>query len=314
MTIFRIATRDELWSNGRLLESRLSHGEAIEDELGILATDARDDALVALAERELSRLRDAMPRDTRVRLVAEASTGGVSATMTIRRGGTTFVTDAEHASEDDDLLVSSRAGTAGCAGWPSLMNAVLPSPALLRWMTPPVSLEAQSRDPLIGRDRPASAGDPSTSLGMTHGSILWKNGTAAVLLHEAFGHPAEHGQPPIEWPAWLHVDLGLRKRRATFRDVPLTRMSHVLVTQTNAPFAIPENALEVTHVDGGAYDPLTEIVTLQIGDFEYRATRQEVARSLAGATGEPIRYPGVICSREGQELVVPSFAPVMVTR
>ena len=29
--------------------------------------------------------------------------------------------------------------------------------------------------------------------------------------------------------------------------------------------------------------------------------------------GPPLRYPGVICSREGQELYVPSFAPLMVT-
>ncbi len=263
MNIFRIATRDELWSHGRLLESRLSHGEAIEDELGIVATDARDVALVALAEAELVKLRDAMPRDARVRLVAEVSTDGVSATMTVRVGNRSIVTDAEHVTADLE-----------CGGKAAAFKAAAEPPH----------------------------------------SILWKNGTAAVLLHEAFGHPMEHGHPPIDWPTWLHIDLGLRRRRATFRDVPLTRMSHVLVTQTNAPFSLPENAIEVTHVDGGAYDPLTEIVTLQIGDFEYRATRREVAQSLAGATGDPIRYPGVICSREGQELVVPSLAPVMVTR
>src|ERR1051325_9591791 len=45
---FVIATRDELWLRGRLVESRLSHGEAIEDERGIVASDARDDALVAI--------------------------------------------------------------------------------------------------------------------------------------------------------------------------------------------------------------------------------------------------------------------------
>ena len=263
MSAFRIATRDELWVAGRLLESRLSHGEAVSDELGIVASDARDDELVAIAERELARLREAMPRDARVRLVAEASTEGVSATMTIRRGELSIVTTAEHAAADDQLLQKR-----------------------------PVSI-----DP---RNRP----------------ILWKNGTAAVLLHEAFGHPAEHAHPPIEWPKWLHVDLGLKPRRATFRDVPLTRMSHVVITQTNAPFEIPKDAIEVELVAGGHYEPLTEIVTLQIAvpRFELRATRQEIARSIAGAHGDPIRYPGVICSREGQELVVPSFAPLMVTR
>lgn len=262
MSAFRIATRDELWIGGRLVESRLSHGEAIDDELGIVAADSRDDELVAIAERELARLREAMPRDARVRLVAEASTDGVNATMSIRRGELSIVTDAEHAAEDDRLLHLKAA--------------------------------ASRRTPYI----------------------LWKNGTAAVLLHEAFGHPAEHGHPPIDWPAWLHVDLGLRKRRATFRDVPLTRMSHVRVTQTNAPFEVPDDAIEVQLVAGGHYEPLTETVTLQIAvpRFEYRATRQEIARSILGAAGDPIRYPGVICSREGQELVVPSFAPLMVTR
>ena len=262
MSTFRIATRDELWSHGRLLESRLSHGEAVEDALGIIATDTRDDALIAIAERELAKLREAMPRDARVRLVAEASTEGASATMTIRRGGLSIVTDAEHAAMDDLLL-----------------------------QTPP--LEADTNKP-----------------------ILWLNGTAAVLLHEAFGHPAEHDQPSIDWPSWLHVDLGLKKRRATFRDVPLTRMAHVRATQIDAPFELPADYIEVTLVEGGAYDPLTEIVTLQIAvpRFELRATRREIAQSLIGATGDPIRYPGVICSREGQELVVPSFAPVMLTR
>jgi len=264
LSTYRIATRDELWSHGRLLESRLSHGEAIEDAHGIVATDTRDDALVAIAERELANLRDAMPRDARVRLVVEASTDGISATMTIRRGTRSIVTDAVHAQFDDTLL-----RTAG---------------------VPPAE-HAASRRP-----------------------ILWQNGTAAVLLHEAFGHPKEHAQPDIAWPHWLFIDLGLKKRRETFRDVPLTRMSHVRVTQTNAPFELPRDYTEVTFIDSGSYDPLTEVVTLHIGDFEYRATRSEIAQSLIGATGDPIRYPGVICSREGQELAVPSFAPVMLTR
>jgi hypothetical protein len=51
-----------------------------------------------------------------------------------------------------------------------------------------------------------------------------------------------------------------------------------------------------------------------LAPFEFLRTRDEVARSIVGAIGEPVRYPGVICSREGQELVVGSYAPVMVTR
>ena len=272
MSTFRIATRDELWSHDRLVESRLSHGEAIEDESGIIATDARDDALVDICEQEMARLRAAMPRDARVRLVAVASTDGVSATMTIRRNGLSVVTTAEHAAQDDQLLLE-------CGGSATAFKAAAEPPL----------------------------------------SIIWKNGTAAVLLHEAIGHAAEHDHEPIEWPSWLSVDLALRPRRETFRDVPLLRMSHVVVTQTNAPFELPEEAIEVVLVSGGTYEPLTQTVTLQViaanaAPFEYRATRREIAQSLAGATGDPIRYPGVICSREGQELVVPCSAPVMVTR
>ena len=268
MSTFRIATRDELWSQGRLLESRLSHGEAHHHGSSIVATDARDEELVAICEREIDRLRAAMPRDARVRLVAEAGTEGVSATMTIRRNGMSIVTTPEHVEADDELL----------RGVPKIME-------------------------------PPRAGLP----------ILWKNGTAAVLLHEAIGHAAEHDHAPIDWPSWLHVDLALRHRRETFRDVPLLRMSHVAVTQSNAPFESPHDAIEIVLVTAGAYEPLTETVTLQViasnaAPFDYRATRREIAAALAGASGDPIRYPGVICSREGQELVVPCSAPLMVTR
>jgi hypothetical protein len=50
-----------------------------------------------------------------------------------------------------------------------------------------------------------------------------------------------------------------------------------------------------------------------LGPFELHRSRAAIARSLAGARGEPLRYPGVICSREGQELVVESWAPELVT-
>lgn len=265
MSTFRIATRDELWIDGHVVESRVSYGEAVQDAHGIVASDVRDEELVALAERELARLRAVAPRDARVRMVGEASSDRVSGTMTIRRGELSIVTDAEHAQEDD--------GTYGTYG-----------------------------------------SHRSYTSHTSH--LLWLNGTAAILLHEAFGHPAEHNQPPIDWPAWLTVDLGLRERRATFRDVPLQRMSHVIATQTNAPFEAPDEVTEIHMVAGGSYDPLTQLVTLQIAvpSFELRATRQEIAASLIGAYGDPIRYPGVVCSREGQELVVPSFAPVMLTR
>jgi hypothetical protein len=151
-----------------------------------------------------------------------------------------------------------------------------------------------------------------------HLPILWQNGSAAVLLHEAIGHAAEHGAAEIGWPSWLSVDAPIALRRASFRDVPLPRMTHLVAQQCEAPFALPQERIEVQLIAGGAYDPLTDRVTINVavstaGAFTIKRTRAEIADSLAGALGEPIRYPGVICSREGQELYVPSHAPVMLT-
>ena len=145
--------------------------------------------------------------------------------------------------------------------------------------------------------------------------IVWHNGSAAVLLHEAIGHAAEHHAPPVAWPSWLRVDAPLAPRRASFSDVPLPRMTHLMARQENAPFELPEERVDVHLIAGGGYDPVTDMVTVHVAipRFTIRAPRAEIARSLRGATGEPIRYPGVICSREGQELHVPSAAPLMVT-
>ena len=150
------------------------------------------------------------------------------------------------------------------------------------------------------------------------GPIVWLNGSAAVLLHEAFGHASEHDAPPVAWPSWLSIDAPLASRRETFRDVPLMRMTHLIARQTNAPFVLPDARVDVELIAGGAYDPITDIVTIDVavssaGPFTIRRSRAEMAASITGASGEPIRYPGVICSREGQELYVASHAPVMIT-
>lgn len=171
--------------------------------------------------------------------------------------------------------------------------------------------------------------------------LVWRHGSAAVLLHEAVGHAAEHNAPRIAWPEWLTVhdepsfaldddgneariaDL-MREppscmRRESFRDVPLRRMTNVVARQHGAPFELPRGFVEIHLVAGGSYDPLTDMVTIDVavssaGAFTWRRRRAEIAESIVGATGEPLSYPGVICSREGQELAVGSFAPVMITR
>lgn len=274
---FRVATRDELWIGGTRIESRLGHGRALHDGDTIRADDTADDDLVARVNERIAAMRALVRElgDARVRLVCEASSEEESATITVAVGGVSIVSDPDHVIDDVQSL-----------------RDLLALPLAAR------------RPPLP--------------------PYVWRNGSASVLLHEAIGHAAEHGHAPIDWPAWLHVDAPLRMRRATFRDVPLLRMTTLAAAQTNAPFELPDDAIEIHLLAGGAYEPLTEMVRLDVAvatrgrerlhPFTIRATRREIAHSLAGASGNPIRYPGVICSREGQELVVGSFAPVMVTR
>lgn len=280
MIRFAIATRDELWLRGRLSETRLSHGEAIHDASGITASDVADDALVDASGRDIARMRELVPDDARVRLVAIASTEESAATMTIGIRGMFVVTSPEHARDDEEML-----------------RAIVA-------VEPPVESMVDAID---------YRGIP----------IVWHNGSASVLLHEAAGHPLEHAHEPIAWPSWLDVDVPLRMRRETFRDIPLLRMTRLTARQHGAPFELPAHRIDVLLVNGGFYEPLTETVTLRIAaadyqgrrlpPFEIRESRRAVAQALTGAAGDPIRYPGVVCSREGQELIVGSFAPLMIT-
>lgn len=300
---FAIATRDELWSGGSLLESRLSHGEAHQHGRELEARDTRDDELVTACDAlAASVLLDGV--EGRVRLVASAKRIGDtridSITLTVTRGALAIVTTPEHLLEDAALLARSA--------------------------TAPESRE-------ILRSTP----------------ILWRHGSAAVLLHEAAGHAAEHEHPPLDWPTWLTVhdephaavdDCGepariadlLREppashRRESFRDVPLRRMSNLVARQQGAPFALPKTRVEVHLLAGGVYEPLTETVSLfvtaadfvseegthPLPPFEIRESRVAVAAAVEGASGEPLRYPGVICSSEGQDLLVGSYAPLLLT-
>jgi hypothetical protein len=312
--VFAIAARDELWSGGVLLESRTSHGEARCRGNEIDADDRRDTLLVDLAESRMAAMRELAREmsDARIRLVASARrVNGMhreEASMSITIGFVSIVTTPEHAIADSELLRGSG----------------------------------------VRRPRRRS-GLPDQSGGMAALQMLWQNGSAAVLLHEAAGHAAEHDHEPLQWPPWLTIrdepdfafdDAGNQTRpadlnqespkclrRETFRDIPLPRMTNLIARQTNAPWSLPDERIDVHFIAGGAYEPLTEVVTISIASadlvrrgesiplapFHIRVPRARIARALAGASGGPLRYPGVVCAREGQEVVVGSFAPVMLT-
>jgi hypothetical protein len=123
--------------------------------------------------------------------------------------------------------------------------------------------------------------------------IAFVNGSAAVLMHEALGHPSEHGAPHVAWPSWLVVadDPGMRSlgylplddcgrpvakreltrgdrptalRRWSFRDTPIVRMSNLSVSGSGSPVALPSRRVEVQLVEHGGWDPLTDEVSIRV--------------------------------------------------
>lgn len=301
---FSIVTRDELWSLDRrmLLESRLIHGSARQTGQAIDARDDRDEQLLDLCERECQQVREALSPlgEGRARCVVSARREGekasVLATVSLTVLDLAVVTTPADIRSDHEMLLE--------------LASVRPEAAA------------------NGRRLP----------------FVWRNGTAAVLLHEAAGHPAEHGHAALQWPSWLSAiddsesgrsDLlagGAPRamRRQSFSDVPLRRMTNVVVGHRSSvlsPLSHPASRIEILLVAGGRYEPLTETVSLSVSaadlvdgnesvrlrPFVIRETRAAVARAMLGASGPVRRYPGVICSREGQELFVGSYAPDLVT-
>ena len=292
--------REELWVRGALAESRSSEGQAVTSGRKIVARDQIDDGelagkLRADCDAEVDRLRSATEalKGARVRGVVTAIATGVESTITITIDGVSVVTTPDEAAGDYD--------------------------ALKRLLRPP------------------TAPPPTRPL-----PIVWRNGSGAVLLHEAIGHAAEHAHSGLQWPPWLRARDVARDgrvanliegqapaalRRESFRDVPLRRMTSLHFEQVRAPFDLPPERIEVFLVSGGTYEPLSESVSIdvavadhvsgkiaqRISPFTVHGLRIHISRALRGAAGDPIRYPGVICSREGQELYVASHAPVMVT-
>lgn len=179
--------------------------------------------------------------------------------------------------------------------------------------------------------------------------ILWTNGSAAVLMHELIGHPAEENRALPRLPEWLEVrddpfapgpghapydDTGLRGRmsvlsdggrpqslrRESFRDPPILRMTHLAVTRNGASLPLPESRIEVSLVEGGGWDSLTDEISLRVSTaeivngssrkmlapFSFKGPRVEIVSRIIGANATSVRYPGVICSRQGQRLAVGS--------
>lgn len=271
---FAIASRDELWLRGKMTESRLMHGQARQRGECIDATDARDESLA-----------DACDDATNAARAVLEALHEAQVRMRVRA-------TREDGTEAVETTLTIAIGAVSVVTTPADAMADY---ELLR------SLVAIKR---VASLRPLP--------------IVWQNGSAAVLLHEAIGHASEQGRESIGWPQWLSVDAPLAIRRETFRDVPMPRMRYLVATQKGAPFALPEKRIDVHLIAGGAYDPVTDVVTIDVvlssaGPFTIRRTRSEIAASLAGATGNPVRYPGVICSREGQKLYVASHAPLLVT-
>jgi hypothetical protein len=294
---FAIVSRDGLWRDGEMIEERLSHGVAEQRGRVITAGDMPDAELARICDQRFDEIVRSV-KGTRVRV-----------------RGVAFARRVQSANGED--VFSSAVITA---------SSVVTTP------------ERFAEDIQLAR--------PAASERVKDGApILWSNGSASVLLHEAIGHAAEEGAARIEWPEWLRVrdeprfrldDAGniartsdlLREppaslRRATFKDVAIPRMTRVVI-EGERTFELPDEYIEVQLTAGGRYDPLTEHVSISVAQavdsrgeplqpFVIRTTRDRIRASLIGARGVPVRYPGVICSSDGQKLVVECFAPVMLT-
>lgn len=312
---FVLVTRDELWSLGSdpvLLERRLIHGMARQDDHEIVASDRLDDECDRLCNAAMESARgiilDAV-RDGTVRLIVSTS---------------------RNVEDRQSCLSNGRTGRIACPPQTEVSCSLTVGSLSLISDPSHIAADVALLATLAGRE-------PAVTIDYRGVPILWRNGSAAVLLHEAAGHAAEFSHAPIAWPSWLSVldrDADLLRgeapstmRRASFADVPLPRMSHVVARQSGAHFDLPKRRLDVHLVAGGRYEPLSEMVTIEVsaadlvdGDsvravkpFVIEEWRGAIAKALAGAAGEPLRYPGVVCSREGQDVVVGSEAPLILT-
>lgn len=155
-------------------------------------------------------------------------------------------------------------------------------------LTTPRSLDADLSALLALAARvPVERVDPDTL------PLAWQNGSGAVLLHEAIGHPSERGRFRSTVPPWLHVDdvpagelvqlqvddtgapvttetlsAGRKPtalRRWSHRDVPARRMTN-LVARGSGPCltSLPDVRIDVLLVAEGYWDPPTDAVRVHV--------------------------------------------------
>lgn len=127
--------------------------------------------------------------------------------------------------------------------------------------------------------------------------IAFANGSGAVLMHEALGHPSEQEAPRVGWPSWLEVtddpelqslgylslddcgrpvtrreltrgDRPSALRRWSFRDTPILRMSNLSVSGSGAPIELPSHRVEIHLVELGGWDSLSDQVSLRVSVSE----------------------------------------------
>lgn len=186
--------------------------------------------------------------------------------------------------------------------------------------------------------------------------ILWRGGSASVLFHELIGHRSQTGLPALKWPLWLTVsdqpfaeglgrmivdDTGVSpraalltkgqelqcRRRQTFRDMPLVRMTNLICETAGVPLRVPEERIEVWLVAHGSYDSDSDRVSLNISladhvdgstrrrlpPFQIESGAEQIAAALVGGRGPLTRYPGIVCGDEGQRIPVGSWSMELLT-
>jgi len=186
--------------------------------------------------------------------------------------------------------------------------------------------------------------------------LLWRGGSASVLFHELIGHRSQAGLPSMEWPPWLTVsdqpfaeglgrmivdDTGASpraailtsgqelqcRRRMTFRDLPLVRMTNLICETAGLPLRVPEQRIEIWLVDHGSYDPDLDRISLNIAladhldgstrrrlaPFRFESGAESIVSALLAGRGPLTRYPGVVCGDEGQRIPVGSWSMELLT-